>query len=117
MRLRLKVRCTLIRFADDAVMAFEDTLDAMRVRCVLDKRLARYGLTLHPDKTSPPRSHRTGSRTKLLPEPQPLPARVVSMTALVLRLPELTQAAIAALVTPLQLQTCMPAGISSIVTF
>jgi RNA-directed DNA polymerase len=50
-RPRLKGRCTLIRFADDAVMAFEDFLDAKRVRGVLGKRLARYGLTLHPDKT------------------------------------------------------------------
>ena len=50
-RPRLKGRCTLIRFADDAVMAFEDFLDAKRVLGVLGKRLARYGLTLHPDKT------------------------------------------------------------------
>src|SRR5215471_5896136 len=42
---------TLVRFADDAVMAFEDVLDAKRVLGVLGKRLARYGLTLHPDKT------------------------------------------------------------------
>ena len=50
-RPRLKGRCTLVRFADDAVMAFEDFLDAKRVLSVLGKRLARYGLTLHPDKT------------------------------------------------------------------
>src|SRR3974377_1639232 len=50
-RPRLKGRCTLIRFADDAVLAFEDFLDAKRVLGVLGKRLARYGLTLHPDKT------------------------------------------------------------------
>jgi RNA-directed DNA polymerase len=50
-RPRLKGRCTLVRFADDAVMAFEDALDAKRVLDVLGKRLARYGLTLHPDKT------------------------------------------------------------------
>jgi RNA-directed DNA polymerase len=48
---RLKGRCTLVRYADDAVMAFEDSLDAKRVLGVLGKRLARYGLTLHPDKT------------------------------------------------------------------
>src|SRR5437899_1313580 len=48
---RLKGRCTLVRFADDAVMAFEDVLDAKRVLGVLGRRLARYGLTLHPDKT------------------------------------------------------------------
>src|SRR5271168_520303 len=50
-RPRLNGRCTLVRFADDAVMAFEDFLDAKRVLEVLGKRLARYGLTLHPDKT------------------------------------------------------------------
>ena len=50
-RPRLKGRCTLIRFADDAVMVFEDFLDAKRVLGVLGKRLARYGLTLHPNKT------------------------------------------------------------------
>jgi group II intron reverse transcriptase/maturase len=48
---RLKGRSTLVRFADDAVMAFADPQDAKRVLDVLDKRLARYGLTLHPDKT------------------------------------------------------------------
>ena len=32
-------------------MAFEDSLDAKRVLGVLGKRLARYGLTLHLDKT------------------------------------------------------------------
>ena len=50
-RPRLKGRCTLVRFADDAVMAFEESLDAKRVLGVLGKRLARYGLTLHLDKT------------------------------------------------------------------
>ena len=50
-RPRLKGRCTLVRFADDAVMAFEDVLDAKRVLGVLGQRLARYGLTLHPGKT------------------------------------------------------------------
>jgi len=48
---RLKGRSTLVRFADDAVVAFEDFLDTTRVLGVLGKRLARYELTLHPDKT------------------------------------------------------------------
>ncbi len=48
---RLKGRSTLVRFADDAVMAFADYRDAQRVLGVLGKRLARYELTLHPDKT------------------------------------------------------------------
>jgi group II intron reverse transcriptase/maturase len=48
---RLKGKSTLVRFADDAVMAFADFRDAQRVLGVLGKRLARYELTLHPDKT------------------------------------------------------------------
>jgi len=50
-RPRLAGRCTLVRFADDAVMAFDNIVDAQRVLAVLGKRLERYGLTLHPDKT------------------------------------------------------------------
>lgn len=48
---RLKGRCVLVRYADDLVMAFEDHLAAKRMLAVLGKRLGRYGLTLHPDKT------------------------------------------------------------------
>jgi RNA-directed DNA polymerase len=48
---RLKGKSALVRFADDAVMAFADLRDAQRVLSVLGKRLARYELTLHPDKT------------------------------------------------------------------
>src|SRR3974377_2344226 len=50
-RPRLNGRCTRVRCADEAVMALEDFIDAKRVLDVLGKRLARYGLTLHPDKT------------------------------------------------------------------
>lgn len=50
-RPRLSGDCTLVRFADDAVMAFNEIVDAQRVLAVLGKRLARFGLTLHPDKT------------------------------------------------------------------
>ena len=49
-RPRLKGRCTLIRFADDAVMAFGDFLDAKRVLGVLGKRLARYRLHSIPTR-------------------------------------------------------------------
>jgi group II intron reverse transcriptase/maturase len=48
---RLRGECTLVRFADDALMAFDNVVDAQRVLSGLGKRLARYGLTLHPDKT------------------------------------------------------------------
>jgi group II intron reverse transcriptase/maturase len=50
-RRRLKGRCILVRYADDLVMAFEHSNDAERVLAVLGKRLERYGLMLHPDKT------------------------------------------------------------------
>jgi RNA-directed DNA polymerase len=50
-RPRLKGRSILARFADDAVMAFEVLHDAKRVLDVVGKRLARYELKLHPDKT------------------------------------------------------------------
>jgi RNA-directed DNA polymerase len=48
---RMAGPCTLVRFADDFVMTFKSYHDAKRVLEVLGKRLDRYGLTLHPDKT------------------------------------------------------------------
>jgi len=48
---RLRGRTTLVRFADDAVLGFERQDDAERVMAVLGKRMARFGLTLHPEKT------------------------------------------------------------------
>jgi RNA-directed DNA polymerase len=50
-RPRLKGRCFLIRFADDAVLGFEYEEDARRVREVLFKRLEKYGLIAHTKKT------------------------------------------------------------------
>lgn len=48
---RLRGRARLIRYADDFVICFEREDDARRIAEVLPKRFARYGLTLHPDKT------------------------------------------------------------------
>jgi group II intron reverse transcriptase/maturase len=48
---RLQGTSTLVRFADDFVMLFRHEDDAQRVLEVLGKRLGRYGLQLHPDKT------------------------------------------------------------------
>lgn len=50
-RPRLQGRSFLVRYADDAVMVFSCEDDARRVMAVLPKRFAKYGLTLHPDKT------------------------------------------------------------------
>lgn len=48
---RLQGRAFMTRFADDVVMGFALHEDAERVLRVLPKRLGKYGLTLHPDKT------------------------------------------------------------------
>jgi RNA-directed DNA polymerase len=48
---RLRGRAKLFRYADDAVMLFSDEVDARRVMTELPERFARYGLTLHPEKT------------------------------------------------------------------
>jgi hypothetical protein len=48
---RLKGSVRLIRYADDFIIGFQRQDDAKRVLEVLHKRMAKYGLTLHPDKT------------------------------------------------------------------
>ncbi len=48
---RLRGPSTLVRYADDFVMLFAYREDAQRVLAVLAKRLGKYGLQLHPDKT------------------------------------------------------------------
>ncbi len=47
---RLKGRARLIRYADDFVIVFADSVDAHRVWDVLPKRFGKYDLRLHPDK-------------------------------------------------------------------
>ena len=48
---RLHGESLLVQFADDAIMAFDNIVDAQRILAVLGKRLERFGLTLRPDKT------------------------------------------------------------------
>lgn len=48
---RLRGAAELVRYADDFVIVFANEEDARRVMDVLPKRLARYGLTMHPTKT------------------------------------------------------------------
>ncbi len=48
---RLSGRCSVTRFADDFVLVFEHSGDFRRVQSVLEKRLKRFDLVLHPDKS------------------------------------------------------------------
>jgi RNA-directed DNA polymerase len=48
---RLRGEAHEIRFADDAVLCFQYKKDADKVMEVLPKRFAKYGLTIHPEKT------------------------------------------------------------------
>lgn len=48
---RLAGRAALIRFCDDFVIVFQSKTDAERVMRVLPKRFAKYGLSIHSDKT------------------------------------------------------------------
>lgn len=63
---RMRGEASLVRYADDFVMTFESKEDAERVMGVLNKRMGRYGLTLHPEKTRllpfrrPPRWQKSG---------------------------------------------------------
>lgn len=50
-RPRLCGRALLVRYADDFVIVFARRDDAERVHAVLPQRFAKYGLTLHPEKT------------------------------------------------------------------
>jgi group II intron reverse transcriptase/maturase len=59
----------LLRFADDAVLCFQSEADARRVLAVLPKRFARFGLTLHPEKTRLIRFHRPSTRSGSDPSP------------------------------------------------
>lgn len=48
---RLRGQARLIRYCDDFIIGFAQQDDAQRVQAVLGKRIARFGLTLHPEKT------------------------------------------------------------------
>ena len=48
---RLHGSACLTRFADDVLLAFDREDDARRVMAVLPRRFAKYGRSLHPEKT------------------------------------------------------------------
>jgi hypothetical protein len=49
---RLKGRSFLLRYGDEFVLGGELETDARRIMTVLPKRFARFGLTIHPQKTA-----------------------------------------------------------------
>jgi group II intron reverse transcriptase/maturase len=65
---RTRGKSRLIRYCDDFVICFEQQADPERVMKVLPQRMARYGLSLHPEKTRliafcPPTEGGTGGPT------------------------------------------------------
>ena len=68
---RLQGFAAEIRYADDAVLCFANREDAQRVFDVLPKRFAKFGLTLHPQKTRliefGRRAHDQAKRTQIKP--------------------------------------------------
>lgn len=65
---RLTADADLVRFADDFVIVFQAEEDARRVFEILPQRFAKFGLTLHPDKT------------QLIPFQKPTPGRAATAT-------------------------------------
>ena len=66
-RPRLKGEAFLIRYADDFVIGVAREDDARRIMEVLPKRMSKYGLTVHPEKTrlvrfQPPQARRLRNR-------------------------------------------------------
>lgn len=61
---RLRGKAILLRYADDFLMGFEFGDDAERVMAVLLKRMSRFGLTLHPEKTRLLPFHRPEGRDR-----------------------------------------------------
>ena len=47
----LKGKIFIIRYADDFIIGFEKEEDARRVSQTLPKRMQKYGLTIHPEKS------------------------------------------------------------------
>jgi hypothetical protein len=63
---RMRGKATLVRYCDDFIIGFEHEDDALRAMDALGKRLGRFGLSLHADKTRlvpfrrPPEGQRRG---------------------------------------------------------
>jgi RNA-directed DNA polymerase len=61
-RPRMQGRCFLMRFADDCVMGCALATEARRIMAVLPKRFARFGLRMHPTKTTLVACRKPGAR-------------------------------------------------------
>jgi len=74
-RPRLKGGAFVIRYADDFVIGVAREDDARRIMEVLPKRMSKYGLTVHPEKTrlvrfQPPQPDRSEAEERDFPEPR-----------------------------------------------
>jgi RNA-directed DNA polymerase len=74
-RPRLKGEAFLIRYADDFVIGVAREDDARRIMGVLPKRMSKYGLTVHPEKTrlvrfAPPESDDSDTEDRGRTEPR-----------------------------------------------
>ncbi len=67
---RMQGRVFIIRFADDFIIGCEREEDARRIMAVLPKRFARYGLTIHPQKSKLIAFARPGVRRTAKPDTQ-----------------------------------------------
>jgi RNA-directed DNA polymerase len=73
-RPRLRGEAFMIRYADDFVIGVARADDAQRIMEVLPKRMSKYGLTVHPEKTrlvrfQPPRPADSETEERNKPEP------------------------------------------------
>jgi hypothetical protein len=73
-RPRLKGPAFLIRYADDFIIGVAREDDARRIMEVLPKRMSKYGLTVHPEKTrlvrfDPPQTENSETEERLPPAP------------------------------------------------
>jgi group II intron reverse transcriptase/maturase len=74
-RPRLKGAAFVIRYADDFVIGVAREDDARRIMDVLPKRMSKYGLTVHPEKTRlvrfrPPRAADSATEGRDPPDPR-----------------------------------------------
>ena len=74
-RPRLQGEAFVIRYADDFVIGVAREDDAQRIMDVLPKRMSKYGLTVHPEKTrlvrfQPPQADSSETEERDPPEPR-----------------------------------------------